>query len=209
LYVFDDRVGDAGYIAGGWSLNFTTAVPLRLLADLAVGLSSAPGSLFVASALTNTICVTNFGPASATGVVVTDTLSSGQQVSTNLGSLAAGARAMVTLVLAPAVAGNIISTASVSGNEVDLNPGNNSAQTTTAVLMPAPVRLSGSLVNHQFRLAATAQPGFTYLIQVSTDLVSWASLSTNTASSGGTIKFTDTSSPTPQRRFYRTKRLIP
>ena len=79
----------------------------------------------------------------------------------------------------------------------------------SSVLTPAPAILSGSFVNGQFRLTVTAEPGLAYAIQISTNLTSWVSLVTNTASPGGTIKFTDTSSPTPQRRFYRTKRLIP
>ena len=209
LYVLDDAVGDAGYIAGGWSLGLATASPLSPLADLAVGMTSTPGSLFVSSPLTNTIWVTNLGPASATGVVVTNKLSSGQQVITNIGSLTTGATFKVTIVIAPAVAGTITSTASIGANEVDLNPANNSAQTTTAVVQPASAVLTGSIVNRQIRLSVTAQPGFVYAIQVSTNLVSWVSLSTNTASSSGTIKFTDTTSSSFRQRFYRTKRLSP
>jgi uncharacterized repeat protein (TIGR01451 family) len=209
LYVLDDAVGDAGFIAGGWSLNLTTASALRPLADLAIGISSTPGSLFVGAALTNTIWVTNLGPASATGVAVTNKLSSGEQVITNLGGLAAGATAKMTVIITPAVVGNIISTASVWGNEVDLNPESNSAETTTTVVMPAPSILTGSLVDGQLRLTVTAEPGLEYAIQVSTDLTSWVFLSTNTASSGDTIKFTDPSSPDLNQRFYRTKRLIP
>jgi uncharacterized repeat protein (TIGR01451 family) len=172
-------------------------------------MTSTPGSLFVSSLLTNTIWVTNLGPASATGVAVTNKLSSGQQVVTNLGSLTAGATVKVTIVVAPAVAGNITSTASVGANEVDLNLANNSVQTTTAIVQPAAAVLTGSIVNGQFRLSVTAQPGFAYAILASTNLASWVSLSTNTASPGGTIKFTDTNSPNFKRRFYRTQRLVP
>ena len=73
-----------------------------------------------------------------------------------------------------------------------------------------PATLSGSIVNGQFHLSITCQPGFTYAILTSTDLGgSWVSISTNTASAGGTIKFTDTNSPTFNLRFYRTMRLSP
>ena len=209
LYVFDDAVGDGGYIAGGWNLVLTTASTLRPIADLAISMSSAPASFFLGGAMTTTVWVTNLGPASATGIMVTNTLSSGQQVITNLGSLTAGATAKVIFIIAPAVAGNVRSTASVGGNEVDLNPGNNSAQTTSAVLTSVPAILSASFVNGQFHLAATAQPGLAYVIQVSTNLTSWVSLSTNTASLNGTIRFTDNTSPNSRRRFYRTQCLTP
>ena len=50
-----------------------TVVPV---ADLAIG-KKAPASVFAASNLIYTISVTNFGPSSAAGVVVTDTLPAG------------------------------------------------------------------------------------------------------------------------------------
>ena len=209
LYVFDDAAGDGGYIAGGWNLNITTAATLRPIADLAVSMSSAPVSFFIGGALTTTVWVTNLGPASATGIMVTNTLSSGQQVITNLGNLTTGATAKVIFLIAPAEAGNVLDTVSVGGNEADLDSANNSAQSTTAVLTPAPAILSGSFVNGQFRLTATAQPGLTYAVLVSTDLTSWVTVINITASPGGTIKFTDTASPNTQRRFYRIQRLIP
>jgi uncharacterized repeat protein (TIGR01451 family) len=207
LYVLDDATGDSGFIANGWRLDLATAVTLRPLADLAIGLSTTPASLFVGGALTNTIWVTNFGPASATGIVVTNTLSSGRQVTTNIGGLAPGATTRLTLVVTTSAGGQVVNTASVGGNEADLFPANNSAQTTAMVVVPAPAVLSGSIVSHQFHLVVTAQPNFVYAIQVSTNLTSWVSVSTNTASTGGTIKYTDTSSPNFVRRFYRTLQL--
>ena len=189
------------------ALNLTFVVPVSPIADLAVGLSTAPASLFVGGTSTNTISVTNLGPAAATGVVVTDTLSSGGQVTTNLGSLAAGASATVIIVLELPVAGGVTNTATRAGNEVDLNPANNSARSVTTVVIPIPATLSGSVSDGEFHLIVTAQPGFTYVIEGSTNLASWVSLSTNTASPGGTIKFTDTSSPSFSQRFYRTRQL--
>jgi uncharacterized repeat protein (TIGR01451 family) len=209
LFVLDDTVGDAGLIAGGWSLNLTYVVPVNPYADLALGFSSTPASLFPGGNLTSTIWVTNYGPAAATGVVVTDTLSSGGQVSTNLGGLAYGASARVTFILPMSVAGNIISTATVAGNEVDPNPGNNSANTITAVASSVSARLSGSSSNGVFQLIVTAQPNFTYVIEGSTNLASWLALDTNTASPRGTITFTDTNSPNINERYYRTRQLIP
>jgi uncharacterized repeat protein (TIGR01451 family) len=209
LYVLDDAAGDAGLIANGWSLNLTTATPLSPLADLTITMASTPSSLFAGSAVTDTIWVTNLGPASATGVLVTNTLSSGEQVITNLGNLAVGAAAKVTFTLATSKSGNITNTASVGGNEVDMNPVNNSVQTTTAVALPAPAVLTGFIEYGLMRLNVTAQPGFVYAIQVSTNLASWVSLSTNTASAGGTIKYTDTNSPNQKQQFYRTQRLTP
>jgi uncharacterized repeat protein (TIGR01451 family) len=209
LYVFDDAVGDAGAISGGWTLDLTTATTLRPLADLAIGMTSAPSSLFVGATFTNTIWVTNFGPSVATGVIVTNWLSTGEQAVANIGNLAPNAATKVTLVMAPGLAGNIANMVSVIGNEADLNPLNNSAQSIVAVTAPAIAVLDASMVGGQLHITISAQPGFNYAILASTNLTSWISISTNTASPAGTIKFTDTNSPNFVRRYYRTIRLIP
>jgi hypothetical protein len=46
-------------------------------------------------------------------------------------------------------------------------------------------------------------PGVTYLIQASTDLSTWTTISTNVASSTGVILFLDTDAPNYNSRFYR------
>src|SRR5208283_5254280 len=74
LFVLDDSPGDNGIIASGWSLNVTTFSPLNPLADLAVGFSSSPSSLFPYGVITNIATVTNLGPVSATNVVLTESL---------------------------------------------------------------------------------------------------------------------------------------
>src|SRR5262249_5384743 len=74
LYVLDDATGDQGLIAGGWGLEITTATTVNPMADLVVGLSSTPASLYVGGVINNTITVTNLGPSPATGVVVTNVL---------------------------------------------------------------------------------------------------------------------------------------
>ena len=65
--------------------------------------------------------------------------------------------------------------------------------------------VSGYVSNGYFHLTVTAQPGFEYVVQGSTDLTSWVSLSTNTNTTG-TFTFIDTTTPAPQLRFYRTLR---
>jgi uncharacterized repeat protein (TIGR01451 family) len=102
--------------------------------------------------LTYTITVSNTGPASATGVIVNDTLpisvtlrsvtaSQGSCVLTNcqLGALAVNGRATVTLAVNvdPAATGVITNTATVAANEEDPAMGNNSAHARTTVLREA------------------------------------------------------------------------
>ena len=226
LYVFDDSVGDAGSIAGGWTLELTTVNTVNPIADLQVAMSSAPASLFVGATFTNTISLTNLGPNSATGVYLTNIFpasvsvvssfgslgsvaSSGSGVFTwNVGSLAAGSGARVTVVLAPSLGASISNVAVVAGSEADLNFVNNSAETVTTVTSPMAATLAGSVSNHQFHLTVIAEPGLPYIIQTSSNLINWVSVATNTASAGGgTIKFTNANSS--KNLFYRAKRRIP
>ena len=223
LYVFDDSPGDDGVIASGWSLNLATVVTVGPVNDVSVGLTSAPASVYTGASLTNTISITNFGPNSATGVMLTSPLpagvsfvsaalsqgslsgTNGGQVTCSLGSLPAGGVARVTIVVAPSVAGTLSNSVSVLANEEDLNPANNSAQTTTTVITFLPATLTGSVVSNQFHLTVTAQPNFTYVVQGSTNLTSWVSLGTNTNPTG-TFNYIDKTTPAPQQRFYRTVR---
>src|SRR5262249_14996854 len=90
-----------------------------------------------------------------TGVTVTDTLPSGVNflsasssqgtcsqaggsVTCNLGNLAIGASAQVNIAISPPVVGTLTTTASVSGNQTDLNPANNTAAVTTTITLSPP-----------------------------------------------------------------------
>lgn len=91
--------------------------------------------------------VTNRGPDAATGVVVTDTLpapvtlesaiasqgtcAGATTVTCDLGTLAPGEHALVTIVVTPTEPGVLLATAAVTANEVDPHPGNNQKSVTT------------------------------------------------------------------------------
>ena len=99
--------------------------------------------------MTYTLTVTNHGPDTANAVQVTDTLPSGvafvsdtssqgtcsgnATVTCNLGDLASGATATVTIVVETTVAGSLTNQASVTSSSSDSNASNNSASTTTTV----------------------------------------------------------------------------
>ena len=58
----------------------------------------------------------------------------GGTVNCNLGDLANGTSASITIVVTPTRPGTLANTATVSGNETDPNPLNNSATATTTVI---------------------------------------------------------------------------
>jgi uncharacterized repeat protein (TIGR01451 family) len=75
--------------------------------------------------------------------------------------------------------------------------------TTATTVNPILPALSGMIQGGYFQLTATGQAGFNYVIQSSTNLVSWTSISTNTAAANNTVTFTDSNSPSFKYRFFR------
>lgn len=226
LFVYDDSAGDGGSIAAGWTLQLTTATTVNPVADLFLSISSTPASLFVGGVVTNTIIVSNLGPASASGVLVTHVLplgaifvsaSSSQgtvtgpaagSLNADLGTLALGANARVSIAEVPSLAGTMFNSATATANETDLNPVNNSAQFNVSVISPTVARLSAILNNSQIEITVTAEPNLSYILQGSTNLVSWVPLTTNIAI-GGTFKYIDPNSQTFKARYYRAVRRFP
>jgi uncharacterized repeat protein (TIGR01451 family) len=124
--------------------NIVLSVFQAPLADLAIAMSEAPGSLVIGDQLTYTLTVTNNGPAAALDVVATDGLPtgatyvtattsqgtvsvSGGALTAKLGGMAAGTAATITVVAVAARAGKLTNLASVTGAVVDTDPVNNTA----------------------------------------------------------------------------------
>jgi uncharacterized repeat protein (TIGR01451 family) len=117
-------------------------------ADVGVTLS-APATATTGRTLTWTTTVTNNGPNAASGVTLTSTLAdslvvqsvtpsqgscpSGSEFSCDLGSLASGASATVTITTVPTTAGSIETTSTVASVSYDPTLVNNEATATTTV----------------------------------------------------------------------------
>ena len=112
------------------------------LPDVTLEQADDPDPVKVARTLTYTLAVENTGAADATGVRVVDDLPAtvtpgaivasqggcsrvNQTVTCELGQLAAGGQATVTIKVKPKKKGTILNTAAVSLNETDLDPSNN------------------------------------------------------------------------------------
>jgi uncharacterized repeat protein (TIGR01451 family) len=147
----DGRLGTLNGTQGQLSVSGNSNDSL-LLPDLVVTKVDSPDPSAVGSPLTYTITVANNGTASATGVVLTDTLpasvsfvsatpsqgscSGTATITCNLSSLGINSSWIVTIVVTPNAGGTISNSASVTENEPDLTPADNTVvnvQTTILV----------------------------------------------------------------------------
>jgi uncharacterized repeat protein (TIGR01451 family) len=229
LFVLDDQVQDDGFIANGWLLNLTTADPIGQSADLGLGMTSSPvGSVALSHYVTFVVTATNYGPSSATNVVVTDTLPAGATlVSTNvipgsivlngslltwnLGNLATNASGQLTIVVPAVSPGDLTNSAGVTTATTDPNPDDDTASAIVSVLgstAPPPVLSGASVVSGGgFQLTLTGTNGLSYYIQATTNLLStnWVTIATNGPLSTPpyTIIITNLDSTNYPARFYR------
>lgn len=121
-------------------------------ADLSVTISDSPDPVVVDQQLTYNITVTNNGLATATDILLTDTLPPGVSLITSPNcrlesnntvacipfSLPNGASGTFTIVVAPTAAGTITNTVNVTAFESDPNTANNTATENTSVTESAP-----------------------------------------------------------------------
>jgi uncharacterized repeat protein (TIGR01451 family) len=143
------------------TVKLSSTVSTPLLADLSISKTASPEPVTVGNKLAYTIVVRNNGPSDASGAVVSDTLPSGVSlgsanstqgsctqavgvVTCNIGGLASGTSATVTIVATPNVAGIINNTASVKASENDPTPANNSATARSTVNPPVDLSISKS-----------------------------------------------------------------
>jgi uncharacterized delta-60 repeat protein len=187
LFVQDDTGGDFGVIANGWLLNVMTADPVGTFADVGIGMTSLPVvSVAISNNVTFAVTVTNYGPSSATNVIVTNTLPSGvafvsangavhsgSLVIWNVGNLVTNAGAQLNIVVKSLAAGPITNSATVTTTTADPNPDDNNAAVIVNVTTAQPAVLSGASVianNGGFQLTVTGTPGFNYIVQATTNL---------------------------------------
>jgi len=116
---------------------------VRARADLSIVKTANRTTALIGEPLVYTLKVHNAGPNGATGVVVTDPVpdqatvtavspsqgscATAATVTCNLGSIDSGKDATVTITVKPNAKGSVDNTASVAGNEEDLNTANNTS----------------------------------------------------------------------------------
>ena len=147
--------------------------------DLAVQISGAPNPALVGGTLSYTVSVNNNGPNAASGITVTNTLPAGvvilsaassQGTATiagnvvvfNFGTLANGGTDTGTISVIPTTQGTIVATATVSANQTDPVPGNNTATSSVTVTPAADLAVSISGVP----ASVVVRSNMTYVVTV-------------------------------------------
>jgi uncharacterized repeat protein (TIGR01451 family) len=127
------------------------------VADLAVQLTAAPGSILAGAELTYTVAVNNDGPQTAHNVSVTLPIVSGEafvsstaasatdangQVTIALGDMTNGASTSFQVVVQALAAGTLTENATVSSSSLDPNLSNNTSTVTTQVAPAADLQVA-------------------------------------------------------------------
>jgi fibronectin-binding autotransporter adhesin len=199
-----------GNVAWGNNLAVNGTIVVVTPPDMGIQLSS-PASVLLGANITNTVTVTNIGPGTALGLVITDTVpanvtfvsaNSGGTTNGHLGvvvwnlpSLAPNTSTNFTLVFNATTVGNVTNVATVASSSIDTNPSNNSATNITAVtsvIIPGvPPRISTfSLVGANVVINGTnGVTGGTYYLLGTTNITKpigqWTPLATNVVTTNG------------------------
>jgi len=131
---------------------FVAKICVTSCTDVKVTKSDTPDPVTVGASVTYTITVTNNGPDTAHDVEMVDVLPStvalgsvtpsvgsctgSTTITCDLGDLANGASATVTIVVTTTASGKLTNTATVSSDETETDPSNNSVAQQTTVTLP-------------------------------------------------------------------------
>jgi uncharacterized delta-60 repeat protein/uncharacterized repeat protein (TIGR01451 family) len=97
LYVIDDSHVNTGIVSNGWTLSLNTASASP--ADLGLAMTASAPSVITGSNITFNITLTNYGPSTASNVVISDTLPVGAVVVSASGGGSTNTPGLVTWTL--------------------------------------------------------------------------------------------------------------
>ena len=232
LYVVDDATSDSGAITGGWSLSIDTVSPVGSSAGLSVSVTPAESALVLGNLQSYTVTVRNDGPSTASNVTLTGDIATGVELtpvmttdvtfipsvmhqpainsagdpfSVSLGSLVSGGSAEVTVRVQVNSIGALTNTFSVSADELDLNPADNTISAVIVARRTAVTKAVDSNPSDGFQIVMQTPDDGVYLIEASSDLIHWSPVGSVQAVNGE-LSFNDDRAGQAWQRFYRVVR---
>ena len=202
--------------AGTGNRVVTTVTPLADVAAVVTG----PSGVLATTDYSYAVTVTNAGPSTASGVVVSSFLPAGARfvgasgggthdagvVTWALGGMSSGAVMNLTATVTAPDGGAVTNIVVGAASSTDLVSSNNDGSAAGArvvtMVYPFPLLTGRTLPGGGFQMEFDTVPGTTVSILASTNLVDWATL-TNISSGLGHVVFIDASAPVNPQRFYR------
>jgi len=150
LWIDDDESLDSGYVSNGWILNISIGTPVENDSDLELTMTPSTTNASLSNTLVYYVTLTNYGPASATNVVISNAIPSGLAYvsnSCNCGvfsngvltfsypTLAVGAGTSFGITMLPTQLGYAVNTAGAFADQP--NPNSNNV-VNTSVLVSSP-----------------------------------------------------------------------
>ncbi len=142
-YTNTATVSDSVELNVGTGATTVTTPVLVSPSDISVTVTANPGTASTGAPLTYTVTVTNNGPAAAPSVVLINQLPSGiaagaqfitsqgtssisgTKITGDLGTIASGQSATLTIVVVPTISGPLYDIAGAASSDIDPNPANN------------------------------------------------------------------------------------
>ena len=200
------------------------AGPVGPPADLAIAMVASEAAVRIDTPLRYVITLRNDGPAQADAVTVTDELPptvtllgatagqgepctrAGAELTCPLGTIAAGAEVGLTITVQPTQVGRLVNTASVAGDQQDLNPANDSASVTTSVLPLSAIRANPGVVQLG-RVVQVIGSGFLPGTTVSLGYTAWPVSRTAVVAADGSfsVPFVVFAETTPGKRVVEAR----
>ncbi len=195
------------------------------LADVVVG-NTGPASVFALNNFSYSISITNLGPSSASGVLVTNTLPAsvtfvstsgsgtyqGGMVVWTLGTLAGGQASNLTVTVKAPAGGMLTNLASGGSSTIDPNTANNVAplvktSVTTGLITPPVLTGFTLLDNGVLQFSFTNDPAAAFTVITSTNLLmplaNWTAIGTPTNVASNLFQFSTLLLTNDHQRFYR------
>jgi uncharacterized repeat protein (TIGR01451 family) len=178
LWIDDDEALDSGYVSNGWILKLSIGTQVENDSDLQLSVTPSTTNASLGNNLTYFVTLTNYGPSTATNVVISNAIPSGMSYVTNTcncggvlsngaltftyPALAVGEGTAFGIVLLPTELG--YSTNTIIAYSDQPNPNSNNIVTTNVLVSPAEADVGVSMTEEPDPLLGGGSVTYTIVV---------------------------------------------